>query len=395
MGKIAELAAKFQTLLTKIHTAVASKLDATATAVNSDKLEGKSLSEVRSLSSADAVSQVASDDAPRKGLRGEIAYFNEDNSPMAIKGMPLLKTVNLVASDADVATAKAATVPFSEIFNKWRRISHSPSGIFPANESELSGWSYDSVTDTVSSTINSATVIGLISNDRFGEYVFETIMKSTDADNDGVGFCLAFNKVGDREHTLIAMIDSGGLAGDGSIPNGDVPKLVLAVNYGQGASWGHQVIAQLPFGLAGQGWTGVDFAAGVKLIVKRMSVGMLEITCTRADGSPWPTPVYWTGEIPEQFSGPCAIGLVAFSQAGSSWEITQMPTIKRDIIDTRTMDVWRWNGNAWVIAGNLSDPDVMMPGRIYKNTFAAPYLSFYLDHDGSTYVLGGPGQIGI
>ena len=395
MGKIAELAARFQALLTKIHTSVASKLDATATAVNSDKLEGKTLSEVRTLSSSDALAQVATDDAPRKGLRGEVAYFDQDNSPMAIKGMPLLKTVNLVASDTDVATAKAATVPFSEIFNKWRRISHGTSGIFPANESELTGWAYDAGTDTVSSTINSATVIGLISNDRFEEYVFETIMKSNNSDDDGVGFCLAFNKVGDREHAFIAMIDGGGLASDGSIPNGNVPKLVIAVNYGQGAAWGHQVIAELPFGLAAQGWTGADFSAGVKVNAKRLNTGMFEITCTRANGSPWPTPVYWIGNIPEQFSGPCAIGLVAYSQPGASWEITQMPTIKRDIIDTRTMDVWRWNGNAWVVAGSLSDPDVMMPGRIYKNTFAPPYTSFYLDHDGSTYVLGGPGQISL
>lgn len=395
MGKIAELSAKLQALLTKIHTAVSGKLDATATAVNSDKLEGKSLSEVRTLSSSDAVAQVASDDAPRKGLRGEIAYFDQDNSPMAIKGMPLLKTVNLVASDADVATAKAATVPFSEIFNKWRRISHSTAGIFPASQGELSGWSYDADTDTVRSTINSGTVIGLISNDRFEEYVFETIIKSNDADNDGVGFCLAFSKVGDREYTFIAMIDSGGLASDASIPNGEPPKLVIAINYGQGPTWGHQVIAQLPFGLVGQGWTGADFAAGIKLNAKRLNTGMFEITCTRADGSPLPTPVYWTGNIPEQFAGPCAIGLVAYSQPGASWEINQMPTIKRDVIDTRTMDVHRWNGTAWVVAGKLTDPDVMMPGRIYKNTFAAPYLSFYLDHDGSTYVLGGPGQIGI
>lgn len=395
MGKIAELSAKLQALLTKIHTAVSGKLDATATAVNSDKLEGKSLSEVRTLSSSDAVTQVALDDAPRKGLRGEIAYFDQDNSPMAIKGMPLLKTVSLVASDADLTTAKAATVPFSEIFNKWRRISHGTSGITPANQSELTGWAYDAGTDTVSSTINSATVIGLISNDRFEEYVFETIMKSTSSDNDGVGICLAFNKVGDREHTFVVMIDSGGLASDGSIPNGNVPKLVIAVNYGQGAAWGHQAIVELPFGLAAQGWTGADFVAGVKVIAKRLNTGMFEITCTRADGSPWPTPVYWMGNIPEQFSGPCAIGLVAYSQPGASWTIQQMPTIKRDIIDTRTMDVHRWNNTTWEIVGKLTDPDVMMPGRIYKNTFASPYTSFYLDHDGSTYVLGGPGQISL
>lgn len=395
MGKIAELAARFQALLTKIHTSVASKLDATATAVNSDKLEGKTLSEVRTLSSSDALAQVATDDAPRKGLRGEVAYFDQDNSPMAIKGMPLLKTVNLVASDADVATAKAATVPFSEIFNKWRRISHGTSGIFPANGSELTGWAYDAGTDTVSSTINSATVIGMISYDRFEEYVFETIVKSNNGDDDGVGICLAFSKVGDREHTFIAMIDGGGLASDGSIPNSNVPKLVIAVNYGQGAAWGHQVIAVLPFGLVAQGWTGADLSTGVKLNVKRWNTGMFEITCTRADGSPWPTPVYWTGSVPERFAGPCAIGLVAYSQPGASWEINQMPTIKRDVIDTRTMDVHRWNGTAWEIAGKLSDPEVMMPGRIYKNTFASPYQAFYLDHDGSTYLLGAPIQIGL
>ncbi|MNP89158.1 hypothetical protein D3C85_15610 [compost metagenome] len=395
MGKIADLTAKFQALLVKINARVASKLDATATAVNSSKLESKSLTEVRALASNDALNQIAIDQSAIVGQYGEIAVFDETGVPMALRGETMMKTINLIASDSELNTVKAAMVPFSEVFNKWRRTSHGTSGVFPAIPSELTGWSYDAVSDSVSSTINSSSVIGLMSNDRFEEYILEAILKSTNADDDGVGICLAFAKIGTREHTLIAMVDSGGLSDGGSVPGGNIPKLVIAINYGQGAGQGHQLLASLPLGVGIQGWTGADFSPGVRLLVKRLQTGMFEVTCTKADGSPWPTPVYWTGPIPAIFSGSSAIGFVSYSQAGATWTIQQMPSIKRDIIDIRTMIVTRWNGNAWGIAGSAMDHNVLMPGRLYKDVFGVPYKALYLDHDGTFFELGAPQSISL
>lgn len=396
MSKINELSTKLATLLGKINTAVSSKLDATGTAVNSDKLQGMSLGAVRDLAATDAVEQIAEQNADKVGLRGEVAYFEHDNSPLAVKGFPLLTPVNLVGSDADLNTAKASTVPFSEVFNKWRRISHKTSGIFPANPAELEGWEYNEATQLVNSTINSESVIGLISHDRFEDYTFEAVMKSTDGDNDGIGLCLAFTKVGSREYTVIAMVDGGGLAEDGTIPNGDVAKLVIAVNYGQGAAWGHQVLASIPLGISSQGWSnGADLVNGVKIRAVRQNSGALQVTCTKANGDPWPNPVQWDGMLPELFRGPCAIGFVAYSQPLATWTVQQMPTAKHDIIDTRNNDVHRWQNNAWTVVGKMTEHEVMMPGRIYKDVFASPYTAFYLDHDGTCYVLGGPQQIAL
>ncbi len=382
MASVLQLTTALRSLLQSIHNKLAGKLDAAATAVNASKLEGNTATQLKQQVIDSNLGHVV-------GRPGEVPYFVSEGVPMALGADELVRKIKMAATDAAITTLKSGTVPFSDIFNKWTRISHGNNLVFPNNANELNGWSYDSATDRISSTINSASLIGIISLDRFDSYEFETIMKSTNADDDGVGMCLAFRKIGDREYTLSAMVDGGGLNED-TVVNGNVPKLMIVVNYNQGAANGRVTLASLPLGITAQGWTATDLSAGVKLYAKRTADGQLQVTCTRANGSAWPNPVTWTGPIPELFLGKCAIGYVALSQAAATWQNLKLPTAKVDIIDKRDLTVWRWDGTVWINAGKANNAAVLPPGRIYKNTEGPGFEAMYLDHEGVFLMLGNP-----
>ena len=102
-----------------------------------------------------------------------------------------------------------AIVPtdFSTVFNTWYRFSHANKGVYPANASEVNAWSYDAATDTLKCTINSTTFVGFVSNGVIGDYRFETLLSSTDGDDDMIGVVLGFYKdpTTGKEHTLTAI----------------------------------------------------------------------------------------------------------------------------------------------------------------------------------------------
>lgn len=99
------------------------------------------------------------------------------------------------------------TLPtFREIFDTWKRISHlETTEAQPANETELKSWQYNESNDSIICPINSATFVGFVSPGEVGDYVFDTLVGSPGADNDGVVIILAY-KVDEngKEHTLCA-----------------------------------------------------------------------------------------------------------------------------------------------------------------------------------------------
>lgn len=383
MASVLQLTTSLRNLLQSIHNTIAGKLDAAGTAANASKLDGSTKIQIQQ-------EVVSSNLGHVSGRPGELPFFTTEGVPMALAAGELVKKIKMVSTTAEIDTLKSGTVPFSDIFNKWTRISHGANLVFPNNAAELDGWSYDAGTDRISSTINSASLIGIISTDRFDAFDFETIMKSTNADDDGIGMCLAFKKIGDREYTLSAMVDGGGLNED-TVVNGNVPKLMVVVNYNQGTVNGRVTLANLPLGIPAQGWTGTDLAAGVRVQATRTAAGQISIVCTRATGAAWPNVVQWTGPVPELFKGQCAIGYVALSQAAATWQNVKLPTAKLDIIDKRDLTVWRWDGTAWINAGKANVSTVLPPGRIYKNTEGPGFEALYLDHDGTFLTLGNAG----
>jgi len=388
MATTATLATKFDGLLKGIGAKVSGKLDAGAKASDSSKLEGNTLAQVGAKTVTEQLAQV-------NGRKGEMAFFKEDGTPMALESAEMLVQVRMAADDATINTLKSATVSFADVFNKWNRISHSNQLKFPHNETEMNSWSYNADTDSVQSTVNSGSMIGLISPDRFDAYTFETTFKSTNGDDDTIGMCAAFKKVGSREYTVTVMASPRGMNPDGSYGTVGPARIWCTVNALQGAANGMEVLWSQELGVPISAWSGGDVAAGIRVKIVRTASGTLEITSTRADGTPWPNPVFATVQLPAIFLSKCSIGYLAISQPAASWINYQVPTAKTDIIDERDLTVWRWNNTLgqWVNAGKMSNPAVMTPGRLYKNINGPDYGAYYLDFAGNLVTLGKPGVL--
>lgn len=388
MATPTQLSAKFAAIFTGISNKVASKLNVTGKAADTAKLEGKTLAQVLAATVTENLGHV-------NGRRGELAFFSQDGSAMAFESGEMLSQLRMASDDATINTLKSATISFADVFNKWGRISHSNQLIFPHNVTEMNSWSYDQPTDSVLSTVNSGTMIGLISPDRFDTYTFETTFKSNNGDDDTIGVCAAFKKVGAREYTVAVMASPRGMNPDGSYGSVGPARIWCVVNANQGAANGMAVLWEQDLGIPISAWNAGDALAGVRVKLVRKAGGLLEITSTRADGSPWPNPVFTTVTLPVMFRSKCSIGYLAISQPSSTWINYQVPTAKLDIIDTRDSTVWRWNNTigTWVNAGKATDPAVLTPGRLYKNIIGPGFGAYYLDFEGNFLTLGVPGVL--
>lgn len=84
-------------------------------------------------------------------------------------------------------------VSFEDVFNTWKRFSHSGS-VIPANLTELESWSYDPVLDKISSTVNSATYLGIVSNQKLSNYRHRATLGSASTDNDVISLIIAYTE---------------------------------------------------------------------------------------------------------------------------------------------------------------------------------------------------------
>jgi len=370
MATPAQLAAKLSALLVSIKNKLNGKLDTGARAADSSKLEGLTLAQVMAKTVSDNLGQV-------NGRRGEAAFFTQDGTPGALSGAEMLTSIRFASDDATITSLKNEVVTFAQVFNTWQRISHSTTLQFPANVTEMNSWSYDAGTDSIQSTVNSATLIGMISLDRFDAYTFDTTFSSTATDDDMIGMCAAFKRANGREYTLSVLVNGLG-------------NILCVVNFNQGTPNGQQTLWTQALGIPAQNWNADGLLkAGIRVKIVRTAANTLEITATQADGTAWPNPVFTTINIPAMFQGACQIGYVAQSQANSTWKNYSVPVAKRDIIDTRDLTVWRWNSSLaqWVNAGKANNPAVLPPGRLYKNTEGTKG-SYYLDFEGNFITLG-------
>lgn len=117
----------------------------------------------------------------------------------------------LVLDAASVESQKGTGESFETVLDQWYRFSHSTTGVYPADASETTSWTYNSATDQIEATINSATVIGFVSPDRYEDYNFEVVVNSSGADDDEIGIVLAFAEIDGVEYMLTAGRNTGAL----------------------------------------------------------------------------------------------------------------------------------------------------------------------------------------
>lgn len=352
------------------------KLGKTETAADSAKLEGKTLDEIAGSS---------------QGPVGYVPFIGKENTNLAFAPAELMTKFRMASTDAQLTTLKSSTQSFADVFNKWKRISHNATGKYPALPEEINAWQYDATIDTVKMPLNSGSMVGMVSPYTFDEYTFDVVVSSANSDDDGIGIILGFKTVNGVEHTLIAQVTSGGLDW-GAFSSTITPRMNIVVNMGQGASRGNKLVFAGELGLPRQGFNGADFSPGVRIKAIRRADGTMTVQCMRPDGTNFPAgEVKWTGAIPDLFKTPCAIGYMSYSQALSTYRNITVPQPKSDIIDTRNLDLHRWNNTtqAWAIAGKAGN--LLPKGRLYKNT-EGTQGSFYMDFDGALVQLNVPEQ---
>lgn len=337
---------------------------------------------------------------PVKGAKGNALFFTKDQSRMAIAGDDLLKKITLVHSDAEMDQAKGASVDFASVFNSWKRISHTGVAARPAVEAELQTWAYDAATNKIKNLTNSASMIGLISPEKYGDYVFEVDVSSGNADDDLVGLIAAYAEVDGIGHTLNVWRTCGGMG---------FKLFTVAYNYPTGALYDQKDLGSKHGGLKWsdgvvddsramtipqdyiKGWNAQGTGCRIR-VVRQGDILTIDTSNMNENNVYVPTArvVVDLASDPllAKFKGAAQIGYAAYSQADSTWSVLQAPSTKYNILDSRNNHVWVWQNGVWVDSGYVSDA-TLVKNRLYKNTLNG--ASYYCDSNGQFILLGSPG----
>lgn len=182
-------------------------------------------------------------------------------------GMNLESTDKLfIGVDTDAAFGDNPPPTRQEVFDTWTRISHDNTGVYPANSSDLTAFSYNSTEDRIECLANLGRLTGFISSEDYGKYTFSSTVTSTDGDDDTIGLLFGFYKDPDtgKEHTLTALRSQGGTLDGGGYQ--------IWYNHlqsdGQLLFDGNSLVTEEPAGAdglhGGTGWSGIK--ARIKIV---------------------------------------------------------------------------------------------------------------------------------
>lgn len=267
----------------------------------------------------------------------------------------------IVENATEVEYQKGQEESFSDVFDTWKRISHGTDNQYPSNASELTSWAYNDVTDSISCTVNSGTLVGFIAPDKFETYNFEALLDSDQSDDDQIGLCIAYVESGGREYTLTILRNPQG----GGINAAN--RFQLVYNYRQSDE---QIIAQTSNGLATvNGWANVT--GGIRVRIER-SGDTIVCKTSEPGGGAFIASAELTIDLSNfpilsKFKGPQRYGYVAFSQANSTWETLARPIGLDEIIDIENGVKWDYDGNTWTSSALPAGQTSLDPRRFYFN----------------------------
>lgn len=214
---------------------------------------------------------------------------------------------------------KVSFPTFLEVFNNWYRFSHGNTDTYPFNPAELSTWVYNAGTDRISNTTNSASFIGVVSNDTYGDYEFEAYVSSNNADDDYIGLCLAYYKdpVTGKEHTLNLLR----VLGSQNTPDYDC---MYSYNFSQRDNYLFRTAGsrkQIGWSTAGESRLYAK-RTGNLILCRIYAFSALDATQALVDE--------YTIDLASDprfavFLGEARYGYCALSQANSTWRVTKRP----------------------------------------------------------------------
>lgn len=274
-----------------------------------------------------------------------------------------------VSSDTEQTNTMNAAPDQATVFNNWYRFSHDGSGVFPAIPAETSAWAYDTPSASIHNTTNSTSYIGVVSSEKYDEYILDVAIRSTSTDDDMIGILLAWYKDPDtgKEYTLEAT----------RTPGGNGPLWAIRYNTGQGTGngekniqdgsasvkWGNGASGSLSAAAAGYvsntattGWSGQATTYGtdghIRVYIQRN--GDI-ITASTSDWAAADTLIpasqltvdLTSDPVLAKFRGPSQYGFSAFSQQDSYWKVNQFTNPQDVIYNLATRKVYENVAGTW------------------------------------------------
>jgi hypothetical protein len=275
---------------------------------------------------------------------------------------------NFVTSQAEQDAAMNAAPDQSTVFNSWYRFSHNSTDTFPANSSELQAWAYDSTSGQISNTTNSATFIGVVSTEKYDNYILDVNVSSTNTDDDVIGLLLAWYKdpTTGHEYTLSALRSPGGSSllwgiSYNFFQSSTTDGAKTLVNGSSQVKWGNGAAGNLSATAAGYvtntsttGWSGQATTYGTDghIRIRAVRTGNT-ITVSTSDWSAPGTLIstltidLTSDPLLAKFCGSSQYGFCAESQQNSLWNVTQFTNPQDAIYNLATRAVYQNLNGVW------------------------------------------------
>jgi hypothetical protein len=309
----------------------------------------------------------------------EGSYIQADNNGIP-KPFRLVTLASITENATELANEKARTVSMADVFNNWYRFSHQTgTDAQPALPSELSSWSYDSGTDTIMSTLNSASILGFVSKKKYDQYTLEVEISSDNTDDDDVGLVAAFARdpVTGYENKLTAIRSPGGnskswFVGKNYQQKTGAKNLFSSdqIAYGNGGYGASATAAGYVANTAGQGWGSLG-PTRIK-IVRNGDIITFSTTEFGASYQTYKPSADFTVDLSADpalaiFRGPCAYGYTAESQQNALFKTLKFTGDQRYIFDLFNKQIWTQNAdNSWSGSAVMTDLQMVQALSVWR-----------------------------
>ena len=304
------------------------------------------------------------------GSNGEVAYHNGTG----VFTQSILNLGYACVSTAEVNQCKNNAPSFSAVFNTWKKFSHK-NATNDAIPSEMTAWTYDSGTDTITQPLNTESYVGFISPKSYSSYDITVRCYSTGSDDDSIGLVAAFAKDSNGlEHTL-SFIRS---------PGGTSAKWVAILDYNQfaltGTSYGQKILVNnsaastTPASTAN--WNTESIGTGTVIKMVR-SGNVITAKCSQFNSNTIDDNTLITVDLDalsdenptlNLFKGSSPWGYSNFSQPNSKYENISVTDPDGMIFDIPNNQVLQYSNGTWVVVSGQTPISAIGAGRLSYNS---------------------------
>lgn len=268
----------------------------------------------------------------------------------------------LFQTDNDMNWFKSLYQPqgAQEILASWPRIEnisfYANGAAAPAGS--VSNWYYDADRDSFVQPDNSGSIQSIVSPVKLTQYIFESTLTSTNADDDLIGLVAAADVIDGGVNIVYVAVNAGGLG-----PRRFCIRFADSTNPEAGVEiMGNNILPSHANSGSGNGWSGKR----VKVRVSRNG-NMISAKCSTWNGSSYLDAselILNLNDLPRngpQLSNPSRYGFCTQSQAGSTYlgYSIQSAEIPDDtlVYSAETNTKWKYSANSWNFVNNSAPND--------------------------------------